>query len=259
MPGTTLNVWSVIASIKSINRWQDTLNSNIGGVARVGYREADVMFKGGISTTSLKTPTQGAQGAQVGEQTINISHTTLNWKQAELVRTNGETDFGIQGDGFFMVSKVAAPTMADIIYTRDGQFHIDSATGNLVTNGGYFVLGNNTAAPTPINVPAGVNPVSDILTNNKFRLASFPDLQALQYSPALGATYFEPPVGTLPSIDLPDVNGFGRVVARHLEASNVNINRQIIALNDTQKIHESLAKQLTVFFANFDIGLNLIK
>lgn len=260
-----INVWHVISSMKSVNRWQDTINSNINGALKTGYRESELMFGGGRDAYIKKAPLSGAAGTQIGEQTINVSHTYLNWKQGEVIRTNNQLDFAIQGQGMFMVSKNPTnPASNEILYTRDGQFHLEGTTGRLVTNDGFYVLGNSNAFGTlsAITVPAGADPLSDILTNNKMKFAMFNVLDGLQYSSELGSSYFSNPPGQLnPTVaDEDDMTiGSGRLITKSLEASNVNINKQIASLSYSKQLFESLTKQLTVYFANFDVGLNLIR
>lgn len=263
--GANVNIWHVMSSMRSVNKWQDTINSNINGALRVGFRESDVMFGGGRDAYIKVAPRSDSAGTQIGEQTISISHSFLNWKQGEVIRTGNDLDFAIQGSGMFMVSKNPTnPTPSEILYTRDGQFHIEGGTGRLATNDGYYVLGNSNVfgGLSAVTVPAGSDPFTDIVSNNKIRFAMFSTLDQLQYSKELGATYFENPTGQLdPTVSLPDdtANASGRLATRSLEGANVNINKQIASLSYSKQLFESLTKQLTVYFANFDVGLNLIK
>lgn len=62
-----------------------------------------------------------------------------DFSQGSVVATNLETDFAIQGDGFFTVQTPNGPA-----YTRDGNLSINQF-GQLVTKEGYSVMGEEGA------------------------------------------------------------------------------------------------------------------
>ena len=64
-----------------------------------------------------------------------IDEVYTDFTQGSVISTNSETDFAIQGDGFFTVQ-----TENGLAYTRDGSFAINQF-GQLVTKEGYSVMG----------------------------------------------------------------------------------------------------------------------
>ena len=50
MSGGT-SVWKIIGSIRTVNQWSASAESNIGNSQRVGYKQYEVNFGGGLATT----------------------------------------------------------------------------------------------------------------------------------------------------------------------------------------------------------------
>lgn len=66
-----------------------------------------------------------------------IDSTDTDFTQGDIVSTDSDTDFAIDGRGFFTVSQGTQN-----YYTRDGHFHVDSQ-GYLVDENGNNVMGKN--------------------------------------------------------------------------------------------------------------------
>lgn len=116
--GVNVSAWNIINSIKSVNRWSASIQGNIAGITKIGFKETDVNYGGG-ATTIMRNPGMLALGNQVAEQVLSLAYTSINWNQGDLVGTKSDTDYAVSGDGFFMV----ADRMGKIYYTRDGQFN----------------------------------------------------------------------------------------------------------------------------------------
>lgn len=147
-----VNVWNLMYSMRSVSRWQDTIQSNINGALRNGYKEADIVF-GGNATYDAVSPTQTMLGKQIGEQAITVASTRNLWNQGDIVPTKSLTDFAINGEGFFMVYD---PKNSKTYYTRDGSFR-PNHTGQLTNAQGLILvdaalainLGNTVIPFTP--------------------------------------------------------------------------------------------------------------
>ena len=100
------------------------------------------------STTAYKTRTVNFQ-ALVGEGGAGgsvLSRTTQNVAQAGPISTTGiSTNIAIKGDGFFVVSDNLNNKPSAFTYSRNGNFTTD-ASGNLVNDEGYYLLGQRTNA-----------------------------------------------------------------------------------------------------------------
>ncbi|RYX99722.1 flagellar hook-basal body complex protein, partial [bacterium] len=159
-----VNVWNLMYSMRSVSRWQDTIQSNINGALRNGYKEADIVF-GGNATYDAVSPTQTMLGKQIGEQAISVASTRNLWKQGNIIPTKSLTDFAVNGEGFFMVYD---PKDSKTYYTRDGSFR-PNHTGQLTNAEGLILvdaalainLGNTVIPFTP------TAPTNDQVINNE--------------------------------------------------------------------------------------------
>ena len=148
-----INPWNLIRSMKSIDQWQQTVNANVVGSVKTGYKQFDIML-GGDVTTNVKPSTESTNGIQLPEQTLVPVSSSIDFSQGEIVADNDWTHLAIYGDGFFMTtSNISAPDPnVDICYTRDGTFHLDEE-GFLRTKEGLYVL-DGTQIPGDPNLQA---------------------------------------------------------------------------------------------------------
>ena len=93
-----VNVWNLMFSMRSVQKWQDSLQSNINGAVRNGYKEHEVVF-GGNAIYDAISPTTISLGKQVAEQTVTVGFTRNIWKQGNIVPGKTDTDFAIRGNG----------------------------------------------------------------------------------------------------------------------------------------------------------------
>ncbi len=68
---------------------------------------------------------------------VSVEEIYTDFTQGSFIGTNNDTDFAIQGDGFFLVD-----TPAGMMLTRDGNFDVN-IYGELVTQEGYGVYGKD--------------------------------------------------------------------------------------------------------------------
>ena len=103
--GFAMNPWNLLLSMRSIDLWQKTVNNNLNGSLKTGYKGADIQFGGG-ATTYMRPPSQTKSAIGIGEQSLPVAHTTIDFKQGTLVKADADTQFAIQGEGFFLVQKL---------------------------------------------------------------------------------------------------------------------------------------------------------
>ncbi len=220
---TYFNVsYAATKSLHAIDDWLATCQANVSGSVRVAFKESVLTYKGS-NTIITRAPNNFAAGEMIGEQTLVTGDTQVNWKQGELVATSEDTHFGIQGDGFFLVTEqnqplfngtIALPANGGYFLTRDGEFHwgivaaISAVDPVLLTKEGLIVqsdisdgafVGNSDNFDRFIlksefdNLnyrPTVVQPSYD--APGAGAIATVVDYNELQYS-QYGATYFEAP------------------------------------------------------------------
>ncbi len=110
----------------------DTISNNLANVNTTGYKKETVEFKS-LLYSKLQTKTEDNEGnpkpviGQVGLG-VRTASVTSRFTQGILTATGNDTDFAIEGSGFFLVR-----TGEDsIAYSRAGNFNISlAADGNL--------------------------------------------------------------------------------------------------------------------------------
>jgi len=108
--------------------------NNIANANTTGYRQQGLVFSEFVRDLPHQTSLSMARA-----QARNTSH-----QQGALTRTNGQFDFAIEGNGFFLIETPAGNRL-----TRAGSF-TPNADGDLVTNEGHRVLDANGS---PVFIP----------------------------------------------------------------------------------------------------------
>jgi flagellar basal-body rod protein FlgG len=155
--------------------------------------------------------------------------------------TNKAFDMAINGEGFF---KVLQPD-GTVAYTRDGSFRVDF-DGRLVTSDGYFM-------EPQVIIPRDRMPDSEAITPDGRIYVSLSDLTNAQLVGQIQTARFVNPAGlaavgrnlyvaTESSGDAiegnPDSQGLGKLEHKYLEASNVAVVDEMVAMIITQRAYE---------------------
>ena len=142
----------------------DNISNNLSNVNTVGYKTQKAEFKSLLYQT-IQAKTTSANGeqkpisAQVGLGTRIASNTAI-FTQGAPQATESNSDFAIEGNGFFAVRGADG----QILYTRNGSFNWTMGVNGvtLSTSEGYPVLDvNGNAIVLPANVASGNAVVSD--------------------------------------------------------------------------------------------------
>jgi len=233
-----LNI-SAINSLTAMNEWMATINGNINGSARTAYKTSKVKFSGA-----------GSNG-EIPDSTLITDSTSIDFSQGSIVASTERNHLAIQGPGFFRINDKSDGS-GQTYYTRDGEFHFDTA-GHLVTSSGAYLtdqLGNevtvNPADRDDFNLATGHG-----LNVASVQLVNFNNPQDLEFSS--GATVFETTSAPSGFISANNVSYYS------LEGSNSSLTQSIPELSLSQKIFSALAKVIMVAQQNTDTVVNLIK
>jgi flagellar hook protein FlgE len=140
----------------------DVIGNNIANANTVGFKSSRNEFS---ELVAGSLGVGGGNAAGIGAATATISQ---QFSQGNITITGSSLDVGINGGGFFQVTK----TDGSLGYSRDGQFKLDKS-GNLLTNTGSFLMGYPTDAtgastsitPQKLTLPTGA-PIPAKLTSN---------------------------------------------------------------------------------------------
>ncbi len=161
-------MYTAVSGIDANQTALNVISNNIANISTVSFKSSQADFQTLFSQTysAGTTPTGNVGGTnpeQVGDG-VALGDITQNFSQGGSQFTGRDTDFMIQGNGFFTVlepnvATAGAGSGAGAYYlTRAGNFTLDGS-GDLVTADGNKVLGtatvngDNPLTVTPVNIP----------------------------------------------------------------------------------------------------------
>lgn len=251
----------------------DTIANNLSNVNTNGYKTERTEFKSLLyQTLQTKTTTANGDrkpvGAQVGLGT-RVAATTSMYTQGPLLDSESNTDFAIQGEGFFAVRAEDGQTY----YTRNGSF-----TWSKTANGGT-ILADHEGCPVldtrgnQIALPEGVSSESMIFAEDGS--ISYRDNlgQVHDMNQTFGIYQFNNPAGLnkLSSSRLGVTAASGnpmlevanqgltrsKVCSGYLEGSNVQVADEMVNMIVAQRAYELNSKAITTADSMLDTANNL--
>lgn len=248
-----MSLKSLYAAATGMEAQETRINSianNLANVNTQGFKSDHVTFED-LMYDQIKTPglknaenTVSPIGIQVGHGTRLVG-VYKNFSQGEFTQTNRELDVGIQGNGFFQVTRDNGETA----YTRDGAFRVD-AEGNLVTSRGEVIEPAITVPTTATSISISESGVVSALEEGSstptdlgtLELVTFPNSAGLK---ALGQNlFYETEASGAPTTATPGSDGAGVLLQGFLESSNVNVAEELINMIVAQRSYEANSKVL---------------
>lgn len=250
----------------------DNISNNLSNVNTVGYKQEKTEFKS-LLYQNIQTRTTSANGeqkpisAQVGLGTRVASNTSI-YKQGPLMASENNTDFAIDGDGFFAVRGADGETY----YTRAGNFTwAVSGNGIVLTNTqGYPVL---DTANQPIRLPAGVSSGSVEVSGDGSFGYRLQNGTYVSMNQRFGLFQFNNPAGIEKVGDnllaVTDASGDplnentnanlirSKVRQKYLEGSNVQVADEMVNLIIAQRAYQLNSKAITTSDEMLDQANNL--
>lgn len=209
---------------------QDVVTNNLANVNTVGFKVDNLGVKSFNEVLlSNRDKIVNGKNVKVNLGTINfgskIDEVATSFNQGTLDKTDKETDFAINGRGFFVVER-SNGINTERYYTRDGHFHVNSQ-GFLVNDSGDNVIGINTGTGQegPINI--NVNKLDQF----NMMLVDFEDYNSLT---KIGDNMY--------SGEGQQIAANGEIKQYSLEKSNVNITREMIEMMTVMRTFETNQK-----------------
>lgn len=181
-------MYSSVSAMINLQSSTTVIANNMANVNTAGFKSETLVSKAFdnmlLSNNDRYVGGQGkSQSIGVLNPGVRIDEVITNYQQGTLVETEGETDFAINGSGFFAVRDGEG----NINYTRNGEFRVNSV-GYLVTGSGDQVMGINqrTGSLEPIYVgnreitmDSNNNILLDSEITYKFNIVDFDDYSTL--------------------------------------------------------------------------------
>lgn len=254
-------LWTAASGMVSQQTNVDVIANNLSNVNTVGYKKETAQFKSLLyQTIQSKTTSANGETKPVGAQVglgVRNSAITASFEQGSIQTTDLNTDFAIDGAGFFQVMNENGETL----YTRSGSFNwsLGNLGGVMLCNSeGLPVLDTNGQAielsdeykTSKIIIDADGNVCYPDENNNpqplgfQIGLVQFANPAGLEK--ASDSTYRETEASGMPAMEVDDPNVKKSVVRQGcLEMSNVKVVDEMVNLIVAQRAYEMNSKAIT--------------
>ena len=228
----------------------DVITNNMANINTNAFKGDDLKVKKFSDVLVQSYDRQkGPNSARVNigslSQGSRIDETDTSYEQGLLQETGTQTDFALDGRGFFTVLRNNG-TATQKYYTRDGHFHVNS-TGLLVNDAGDSVLdtqgntinvGNNKfTCDASGNIKVG---------NNNLTKLSVVDFNTTQNLNTAYSNLIKDGDNLYRTSSAPQISTAG-VKQNNLEKSNVNITSQMVDMMTTMRTFEADQKVVQAF------------
>lgn len=238
-------IYTGFAAMQSRMDALELISGNLANLQSPGFKQRNFYFE---VVGAMSDPERTSLGEAINGPMVSARGGT-DFTSGTLGRTDNPLDFGLTGDGFFVIK-----TPDGNRYTRDGHFKL-GPNGELQTNDGFAVLGAGANGDQPIVLPQGNIEVSstgqisvDGVVAATIKLTSLQNVSELR---PLGASLFAAPQG---AVEVPpDRPG---VAQGFLESSNVNPTATISQMIGLMRSFELLSQ--AVRSINRDVDSRLI-
>ncbi|MGL5085236.1 MAG: flagellar hook-basal body complex protein, partial [Clostridium sp.] len=205
------SMYSGISGMKVNQTKLDVIGNNISNVGTTSFKSSRTRFSDMLSqnVSDAMAPSAsvgGRNSSQVG-MGVQLAGIDSVMTQGMMQPTGRSLDVGIDGDGFFMVSKgpavfdgslqvnhtqgqhsitdqSLAQSGSEVMYSRDGAFTLDES-GNLLTGDGFRVMGYSLTNDDSSQAPTGIAPNAVNTAGLDFKFG--PGSQLNGYKVVLGA------------------------------------------------------------------------
>ncbi|MGC9421840.1 MULTISPECIES: flagellar basal-body rod protein FlgG [Vibrio] len=231
---------------------QDTkmtaISNNLANVNTVGFKRDRVVFEDLFYSIQRQPGAQVDQinelptGVQLGSG-VRVVGTQKVFTQGNTQNTSQQFDLAVMGQGFFQIEN----TDGQIMYTRNGQFHINSE-GLMVNSQGLPLEPQIQVPDNAVAVSVGVDGTVTSVSNDdptpqqlgQITLAKFINPAGLE---AVGGNLFKETEASGPANELiAGEDGVGQIKQGSLEGSNVQVVEEMVDMITTQRAYEMNAK-----------------
>lgn len=227
----------------------DVISNNMANLSTTAFKRERVEFQDlfyqtlrDVGASSSDTGTNIPSGLQVGHGVQPVATYRIE-AQGAFTQTENTYDLAIDGQGFFQIQLPDGTTA----YTRAGAFQINQ-DGLVVTADGYEVIPAITVPQNVISVT--INQSGEVLAkiDGQVNLQNLGQLQTATFTNPVGLNAIgrnllrETDASGAPVVGNPGTTGFGILLQRTLERSNVNVVSEITDLIAAQRAYEMNSK-----------------
>jgi flagellar basal-body rod protein FlgG len=241
------SLWIAATGMEAQSMLTENIANNLSNVNTTAFKKGQVHFQDlfyqnitqeGAETSDNNLPV----GITLGTG-VRVSSVSKDFRSGAFTQSSGELDLAIAGDGFFEVDLPGGGKA----YSRDGHFHRD-ASGIMVNESGYALAAGITIDTAAENVTIAADGTVNALVNGSqvnagtILISRFPNNEGLQ---PIGDNLF---IATNASGDVtngtPGQDGRGQIRQFYLEASNVEVVKEMVTMIAAQRAYEVISKSI---------------
>ena len=242
----------------------DVLSNNLANADTNGYKKEGTTSQTFADELAIRIKdtsyNKRAKGLGTMSMGVHIGETYTDYSQGNYKVTDNQTDFAINGNGFFAVSFTDKMGNTSVKYTRDGAFTINTQ-GYLVTKDGDFVLNQNGATNTDPNARIQVDPTKMIIVKTDGSIyqdevlvgqIGITDFEDYNYLAKYGENLYDlTEGGTLIPADALIDQGY-------IETSNVNIISEMVNMITITRAYQAGQKVMNSIDQSLDKAVNQV-
>jgi flagellar basal-body rod protein FlgG len=225
--------------------------NNLANVSTTGFKKGRAVFEDLLYQNVRQVGAAGTQdtqlpsGLSLGTGARVVATEKLH-TQGNMQVTGNSLDMAINGRGFFQVLLPDGTTG----YTRDGSFQVN-AQGEMVTSAGYTVQPSITIPDGAQSVTVGTDGVVSVQLAGQAAPTQVGSLQLVDFINTAGLQprgenlLVESAASGPAQTGTPGLNGLGSIQQGSLEASNVNVVEELVAMIETQRAYEMNSKAIS--------------
>ncbi len=240
----------------------DVLANNLANADTNAYKKEGTTSQTFADELAIKIKDTSAYGLAkdlgVISMGVHIGETYTDYSQGSFEVTDNETDFALNGDGFFAIAFTDKLGETTVKYTRDGAFTINTE-GYLVTKDGDYVLDQNGAMNGEANSRIQVDPdttsvvdeCGNIYQNDELvDTLGVVDFEDFDYLAKYGENMYELVDGGT------RIASEAKVEQGVIEASNVNVVSEMVNMITIARAYQAGQKVINAIDETLDKAVN---
>jgi flagellar basal-body rod protein FlgG len=244
------SLYTAATGMKSNQLFIDNISNNLSNVNTTGFKKSKLEFQELLYQTMVDPGSGASDGAkspaglQVGLGVRSAANQKI-FSQGNLQESKNPFDVAISGTGFLQVQLPDG----QVAYTRDGSLKV-AADGTLVTSAGFPL-------EPQINIPEGAKELTidpngrvAVFLNETGAQEEIGQIELVRFLnegglKSLGANLYQAsPASGEPEAATPGTDGLGTLAQGFLEASNVELVEEMVAMIVAQRAYEVSAKAI---------------
>ena len=244
-------LWAAKTGLDAQQTRMSVTAHNLANVSTTGFKKGRASFEdllyqnvrqvGGATTQDTQLPT----GLSIGTG-VRVVATDKQYTQGSVNTTDNALDIAINGRGFL---QVAMPD-GSIAYTRDGSLQVN-ASGQLVTSNGFAIQPSITIPNAAQSITIGSDGTVSVRVPGQTAATQVGTIQLSDFINPAGLEargenlLTETAASGTAQTGTPGLSGLGVLQQGALEASNVNVVEELVAMIETQRAYEMNSKAIS--------------